>query len=102
MDVLNGKEYKYAIPEVIEDEEANKKVVWEEQATFINAYIYPASGQVQAEQYGKDLPYIKNLLTNDFRLKEGYGLMVDSDQVDYAVISVKKYTGHLLCEIKKL
>ena len=51
---------------IIEDEEANKKSIFGEKKE-IKAYIYPATGQVQAEQWGKELPYIFNLLTNFFK-----------------------------------
>ena len=101
MEVKNGKIYKYAPATVLEDQEAHKKTVFGAKQE-INAYIYPASGQVQAKQYGKELPYIMNLLTNENKLEEGYGLCVYGDDVDYVVISIKIYSAHYLCEIKKL
>lgn len=101
MEVRFDKKYKYSTNIVIEDEEANKKVVYKEKFD-INAYIYPATGQVQAEQWGKELPYIFNLLTNEDKLKEGYGIAYNSDSINYKVVSIKPYTNHFLCEIKKI
>ncbi|MGY3775810.1 hypothetical protein [Helcococcus sueciensis] len=101
MEVRFDKKYKYSPNVVIEDEEANKKVVYKEMFD-INAYIYPAGGQVQVEQWGKELPYIFNLLTNEDKLKEGYGIAFNSDEVNYKVVSIKPYTNHFLCEIKKI
>lgn len=101
MQVRYFKTYKYAPDVLIEDEEANKKVVFGE-LQEIKAYIYPAGGQVQVEQWGKELPYIFNLLTNEDKLKEGYGIAFNSDEVNYKVVSIKPYTNHFLCEIKKI
>lgn len=101
MQVRYFKTYKYATYTVIEDEEANKKVVFDK-LQEIKAYIYPATGQVQAEQWGKELPYIFNLLTNEDKLKEGYGIAFNSDSINYRVVSIKPYTNHFLCEIKKI
>ena len=101
MIVRNGKTYHYAPINVTIDEEAHKKVDYGKQQPF-NAYIYPASGQVQAETYGNELKYILNLLTNEDVLKEGYGVAYNSTEINYKVISIKEYTGHFLCELKKL
>lgn len=101
MEVRFDKNYKYSPDVLIEDEEANKRVVYKEMLD-INAYIYPATGQVQAEQWGKELPYIFNLLTNEDKLKEGYGIAYNSDSINYRVVSIKTYTKHYLCEIKKI
>ncbi len=101
MEVRFDKKYKYSPNVLIEDEEANKRVVYKKMLD-INAYIYPATGQVQAEQWGKELPYIFNLLTNEDKLKEGYGIAYNSDSINYKVVSIKPYTNHFLCEIKKI
>lgn len=101
MIVRNGKNYKYSEYITVTDDEANTYKTYGDK-NDIHAYIYPASGQVQSNQYGKDLGYILNLLTNENKLKEGDGLCVYSDEVDYEVISIKRYTGHFFCELKKI
>lgn len=101
MEVRYAKTHMYAPNMIIEDEEANKKSIFGEKKE-IKAYIYPATGQVQAEQWGKELPYIFNLLTNEDKLKEGYGIAYNSDSINYRVVSIKPYTNHFLCEIKKI
>lgn len=101
MEVKNASTYLYAPTVVVEDEEAHRRVEFGPKRTIL-AYIYPAGGQVQAEMHGKELPYILNLLTNTNVLKEGYGIAVEGAEIDYRVISIKRYTHHYLCEIKKL
>lgn len=101
MIVRNGKNYKFAIFETKENDEGYKYSDWGN-LQDINAYIYPASGQVQAQQYGNELSYYLNLLTNEDKLKEGYGLCVYEDVIDYKVVSIKKYTNHFLVELKKI
>lgn len=101
MKVRNGKIYQYAPVTIVEDEEANKTVKYGDLTDF-NAYIYPASGQVQSQIWGKELPYVFNLLTNEDVLKEGYGVAFNSATINYEVVSIKPYTEHFLCEIKRL
>lgn len=101
MQVRYFKTYKYAPSIVIKDEEAHSKVTFGE-LEEIKAYIYPADGQVQSQQWGNELPYVFNLLTNEDKLKEGYGIAFNSDLINYKVVSIKPYTNHFLCEIKKI
>lgn len=101
MQVRYFKTYNFAKKIVTEDEEANT-ITRFGKLEEIKAYIYPADGQVQSQQWGKELPYIFNLLTNEDKLKEGYGIAFNSDSVNYEVVSIKPYTKHFLCEIKKL
>ena len=83
---------------VLDDENNTVEVLGE--PFEIKAYIYPASGQVQAQQYGNELGYVLNCLTHDDRLKELDVISVYDDK-DYSVISVKVYSGHYLLELKK-
>lgn len=99
--VRYSKTYRYAPSIKVKDEEGHAKSTFGE-LMDIEAYIYPASGQTQAQIYGKELPYVYNLLTNEDKLKEGYGICYKSDVINYKVISIKDYTKHFLCEIKKL
>lgn len=101
MKVRNAKPMSYSSKATSKDAEANTILSWGEKKHF-NAYIYPASGQAQAEQYGNELGYILNLLTNDLVLTEGDGVYVyDETEPDYVVISIKRYTDHHLVEVKK-
>lgn len=64
MKVRNLKEYRYKRYTTITDEEANERKGYADEG-IINAYIYPASGKIQAQIYGKELGYILNLITNE-------------------------------------
>lgn len=101
MEVTNLKTYKYAPLIIAEDEEANRFVKYGE-LQDINAYIYPASGQVQAQKWGSKLHYVFNLLTNEDKLKEKDGICFNSDTVNYEVVSILPYSEHFEVEIKKL
>lgn len=92
MKIKHVKSYKYARPTTTKDDEANTVTSWELLGS-IQANIYPGGGQVQTEKYGKDINYVRNLLTNDAVLKEGDGIFVDvdsGDSPDYIVKSIAK------------
>lgn len=102
MIVRYGKDYEYYKRIVKTDDEANKYATYDDTSQIIHAYIYPANGQVQAQQYGQDLSYILNMLTNDGSIEEGDAIKVYADSFDYKVISKKIYTNHFLLELKKI
>lgn len=70
------------------------------------ADISPASGKTQAELYGIRLTNILNMiLSNEIILNEGVGVCVyvDPDNPpDYKIISIKRYTSHMSCELEKV
>lgn len=101
MEVTNLKTYKYAPLRNVEDEEGHRSTEYGE-LKEINAYIYPATGQVQAQKWGNELHYIFNLLTNENKLKEKDGICFNSDTVNYEVVSIRPYSEHFEIEIKKL
>lgn len=101
MEVKNLKIYKYAPLIIVEDEEGYKSTEYGE-LKEIKAYIYPASGQVQAQKWGNELNYVLNLLTNEDVLKEKYGVCYNSDVVNYEVVSIRAYSEHFEVEIRKL
>lgn len=72
----------------------------------IKAYIYPASGKVQAEIYGDRLNYILNMLYDGtVALQEKDGICVNveaTEEPDYRVISIKSYSGHKLIELERI
>lgn len=101
MIVRNGKTYKFAKFIDKKSDEGHKYREWGD-SEDINAYIYPASGEVQARQYGNEMGYYLNLLTNEDKLQEGFGLCVYGEKVDYKVVSIQRYTEHFLLELKKI
>lgn len=96
----NVSKYHKAKRIITIDEEANTVVRYDALQPFY-AYIYPASGQVQAQQYGRDLNYILNMITTDDTLDELDGVQVFSNEsIDYEVISKKRYKEHMEYEIQ--
>lgn len=96
------KTYEYFETKVVEDEEAHKRVVFDDTPKQISAYIYPATTSQQAQSYGKELNYFLNLLSNEDKLEEGFGVKVYSDEIDYVVHTKKIYSNHFELELKKL
>ena len=96
MRLLNTRKvqkYEARRRQIIEDEEGGQREGYG--APFeVVAYVYHASGQVQAELYGSRLTYIKNVIAN-----EDYGLneldVIVIDQKPHRIISIKRYTGHV-------
>ena len=84
-------------------------------ASLIYGESWPASGKVQAQQYGQRLNYIRNLRISgkyeikpdekggtDIQESDGICLFVGSDrESDYKIISIKPYRM-LTLEVEKL
>ena len=95
MNVTNLKDYKVYSFQSQEDDEGGKYEGWSDTEILVPAYIYPASGQVQAEAFGERLAYMLNMLVNlPCSIKEKDGVCVDGDRVDYRVRSIQYYTEH--------
>lgn len=100
MKVKNKVPYTLKKRTIEEDKEGGKYPVYAESET-INAYIYPASGKVQAEMYGERLNYILNMLYDeDTEITEGDVIVYNN--ADYKVISIKSYSSHKLMELEKI
>lgn len=100
MRVKNKLPYTLKKKSMEEDNEGGKYATYTESGT-INAYIYPASGRVQAEMYGEKLNYILNMLYDeDIEITEDDVIVYNN--ADYKVISIKNYTSHKLMELEKL
>ena len=69
-------------------------IVTYEAAVEIEATIWQASGQVQAQMYGERLAYIKNMEYEQLEtMQEGDGICVDvagEADPDYKIISINK------------
>lgn len=67
----------------------------------INAELWPAGNRLQIELYGQRITSIMNMIcSNDEIIHVGDGITYDD--VEYQVISKKKYTNHSYYEIEKL
>lgn len=94
------KSYTFSKRIITQDEEANTIVEASNPQTF-QAYIYPATGSVQAQQHGKELGYVLNMITHDERLEELDFVSVYKEN-DYQVIAIKRFSEHLEIELKKV
>ena len=96
----------------VKDKEGSSYETWGAAVPFCGE-CWPASGKVQAEQYGERLPYIRNLRINgkyairtdesgitfydfggglEIRESDGICLHANSDQdPDYRIISIRPY-----------
>lgn len=72
----------------------------------IDAEIWPAGGQLQAQIYGQELQYMLNMLYQggqEIKEADGICVFVMSDQApDYQVISQQRYASHQLLVLKKI
>lgn len=100
MRVKNKKLYYLKKRTVIVDEEGGQYTSFSETPIEINAYIYPASGKMQAEIYGERLNYILNMLYDENEeIVEGDCIVYNNS--NYIVISIKNYSNHKLIELEK-
>ena len=75
------------------------------QPKTIQAYIYPAGGQIQMQQYGQRLGYMLNMMYNCGDIAERDGICVyvkPFDTPDYRVVSIKRYTDHCEAELERI
>ena len=120
MVIRNTSPYHFAHYTTTKDSEGNVIKGYDTEDSFvINAYIYPASGKVEAEQYGLDLKYIYKCLTDEpyepkiengrlvyvnykgHYISEGDGVSVFGDSIDFKIISIRKH-GHLVIELEMI
>ena len=91
MRVKNKKVYYLKKRTVIVDEDGGQYASFSETPIEINAYIYPASGKMQAEIYGERLKYILNMLHDEnAEIVEGDCIVYNNS--NYIVISIKNYS----------
>lgn len=68
---------------------------------LIEGELWPANNRLQIELYGQRITSILNMICiNSILIEIGDGITVD--EVEYQVISKKKYTNHSYYEIEKL
>ena len=105
MRIARKKTYYLKRKCLIEDNEGGKYPGYEDQATLIQANIYPATGKLQTELYGEKLNYMMNMLYDGpVPIKEGDGICVEAkatEPPDYRVESIKRYS-HLGIELMKI
>jgi len=91
-------------PVIEKDKEKNTFEVYKEVGDPISMNIWPASGTVQAEVYGKELKYIYNAnVDKDADIAEGDAIYLkkDSKHPAYNVLYVSKpYLKHKVLELK--
>lgn len=99
------KKYSLKRHVMAQNEEGNTYSTWGSPVE-IDAEIWPAGGQLQAQIYGQELQYMLNMLyQGDQEIKESDGIcvFVSADQdPDYQVISQQRYTDHWTFVLKKL
>lgn len=96
------KKFKLRKASLEKDEERNAFLVYGD-AQEDKAVIWPAGGKVQAEMYGLRLGYILNMnYYGELDIDENDGICIESDEPDYKVISIRKYTKFKLIELEKI
>lgn len=97
----NFKSYNLHKYKVTVTNEGAKITYFSEDFEVIRAEIYPASGKVQSSIYGERLNYILNAIVRiGVPISEKDGICVNSDTVNYRVISIKEYTYHKILELE--
>lgn len=97
--------YYWRAHSVSRNAEGGTDSVWAE-AVEIEARIWTASGQMQAEEYGRTLPYAKNMLyEGDEPLCEGDGICVDvgaDETPDYRIESIQHEWSPAVMTLRKV
>lgn len=99
----NQKKYFLFKHQTLVDDEGGRYEGYSKEAVDILAEIYPATGRTQSEIYGTRLNYMLNMIVDkNVDVKERDGLAVYSEQVDYKVVSIKRWTHHLFVELEAI
>lgn len=103
MQVQNLKDYKVYKHASKTDDEGCIFEGYSDSPITVQAYIYPADGRVQVEQYGERLSYMLNMMVNlPTEIDERDGVCVFGNSVDYRVISKQQYTEHAQIVLEKV
>lgn len=94
---------------IIEDDEGSDIVSYSDEFTELKMDVQSAGGQVQAQIWGTQLPYIKtcyyegNEINEGENEKDGICYKVDSSsKPDYEIISIQEFSEHKVITLKKL
>ena len=103
MKVKNLKEYKVYPYMWQTDNEGGIFEGYSDTPKAVQAYVYPAGGRVQAEQYGERLAYMLNMMVNlPSDIRENDGICVFADSADYKVVSISLYSEHAQIMLEKV
>ena len=120
MKIRNTKPYHFSNYITTKDKVGNRIKKYDTENDFvINCYIYPASGKVEAMEYGLELKYIYKCLTDEpyepkvengrlvyvnykgHYIAEGDGVSVFGKDVDFKIVSIRQH-GHLVLELEMI
>lgn len=105
MRIKNKKTYYLKKKVIVADNEGGKYESYSDNPIEIEANIWPAAGELQAQIYGEKLKYINTMLYDGkIELNEGDGICVYVDKdskPDCKIISIKKFS-HLKIELEKI
>ncbi|UDM74991.1 hypothetical protein [Vagococcus fluvialis] len=94
---------------ITSDEEGGDITSYSNKFTKLQMDVQSAGGQVQAQIWGTQLPYIKtcyyegNEINEGENEKDGICYKVDSSsKPDYEIISIQEYSEHKVITLKKL
>lgn len=94
---------------ITSDDEGNDIVSYSEESTEIQMDVQSAGGQVNAQIWGEQLPYIKtcyydgNDINEGENEKDGICYKVNSSsKPDYEIVSIQEYSRHKVITLKKL
>lgn len=91
------------------DEEGNDVITYSDKSVELKMDVQSAGGQVQAQIWGTQLPYVKTCYYEGDEINEGENekdgicYKVDSSsKPDYEIISIQEYSEHKVITLKKL
>lgn len=91
------------------DDEGNDIITYSDGSTEIQMDVQSAGGQVQAQIWGTQLPYVKSCYYEGHEINEGENekdgicYKVDSSsKPDYEIISIQEFSEHKVITLKKL
>lgn len=94
---------------IAEDEDGGDYIVYSDNFTELQMDVQSAGGQVQAQIWGTQLPYVKTCYYEGDEINEGENekdgicYKVDSSsKPDYEIISIQEFSEHKVITLKKL
>lgn len=91
------------------DDEGNDITSYSEESVELQMDVQSAGGQIQAQIWGTELPYVKTCYYEGDEINEGEnekdGICYKVDSIskpDYEIISIQEFSEHKVITLKKL
>lgn len=90
-----AKPYNAIEPEIVQNNEGNRKMVFNGEKSFVvNMTVFPATSQQVSEIYGERSVEMYGAITLNEQIQKGFGVCIGTTKPNFRVVSKKQFTKH--------